>query len=59
MVCEYSRIPSGTPCAHQPWGPGCPNPDQLGVLWLVAKWQNPKTNLLIALLGWDVPHPTA
>lgn len=39
-------------------GPSSSHPNQPGALQLIAKCQNPKTNILIALLGWDVPHST-
>lgn len=49
--------PPAPPALTSPGGQVPPNSDQLGALWLAAKWQNPETNLLIAFLGWDVPHP--
>lgn len=50
--------PLALPTPTSPRGPSSSNPNQPGALQLIAKWQNPKTNILIALLGWDVPHST-
>lgn len=50
--------PLAPPTPTGPRGPSSSHPNQPGALQLIAKWQNPKTNILIALLGWDVPHST-
>lgn len=53
---------AGSPLAPRiptsPRTPSSSHHNQPGALQLTAKWQNPKTNILIALLGWDVPHST-
>lgn len=50
--------PLAPPTPTGPRGPSSSHHNQSGALQLIAKWQNPKTNILIALLGWDVPHST-
>lgn len=50
--------PLAPPTPTGPRGPSSSHHNQPGALQLIAKWQNPKTNILIALLGWDVPHST-